>query len=116
MTRGAVAVTLDDVLERAAALVPRLRERAPRAEAQRRLPDETIQEFVRAGLFRVLQPARYGGYELEYGRTQVELGQMLGQACGASAWIQCVLACHAWIVGMFPPAAQEAVWGTDPDT
>ncbi len=116
MATLAQSVTLADVLERATSLVPRLRERARLAEELRRLPDETVQEFRDAGLFRVLQPARYGGYELDYGRTQVELCQVLGQACGSSAWVQCVVACHAWCVGMFPPEAQDAVWSDDPDT
>jgi 3-hydroxy-9,10-secoandrosta-1,3,5(10)-triene-9,17-dione monooxygenase len=54
-------VTLDDVLKRAEELVPRVRERASRAEQLRRVPDETMQEFLDAGLFRVLQPKHWGG-------------------------------------------------------
>ena len=108
--------TLEDILARAEALLPRLRERAADAERQRRVPDATIQDFLDAGLFRVLQPRRWGGYELDYGRTQVELCGVLGRACGSSAWVQCVVACHAWCLGMFPDAAQDAVWGGDPNT
>lgn len=103
------------MVERARALRPVLAERAARAEALGRVPDETIADLKAAGLFRVLQPLRYGGYELDYGRTQVELCRELGRACGSSAWLQCVLACHAWMVGMFPQAAQEAIWGDDQD-
>jgi 3-hydroxy-9,10-secoandrosta-1,3,5(10)-triene-9,17-dione monooxygenase len=115
-TRSAGEITLSDLKERAEALVPRLRERANSAEQLRRLPDETVQDFMRAGLFRVLQPARFGGFELDYGRTQVELCHILGRGCGSSAWTQCVIACHAWCVAMFSQAAQEAVWGSDPET
>ena len=109
------AATLADLVERAEALVPRLRERAATAESLRRLPDETAREFQEAGLFKVFQPARYGGFELGYGRTQVELCNILGQACGSSAWVQCVLACHAWAAGMFAPEVQEAIWGDNQD-
>jgi 3-hydroxy-9,10-secoandrosta-1,3,5(10)-triene-9,17-dione monooxygenase len=116
MTTAAPTSSLTDVLERAEALLPRLRERARSAEELRRLPDETVQDFHEAGLFRVLQPARYGGYQLDYGRTQVELCSVLGRACGSSAWIQSVIACHAWCLGMFEPEAQDAVWGADPET
>src|SRR5579864_8014799 len=101
MTTAVRPVTLEDMLERAHALVPRLRERARRTEELRRLPDETFQEFQEAGFFKVFQPARYGGFELDYGRTQVELCHILGQGCGSSAWVQCVVACHAWAAGMF---------------
>src|SRR5438477_8722907 len=95
-------VTLENVVQRAEALMPRLRERAQETEELRRVPDRTIQEFQDAGLFRVLQPKRWGGYELPYGRTQTELCNLLGQACGSSAWVQCVVACHAWCLAMFP--------------
>ena len=109
------ARTIEEIVERARAMLPRLRERAAATEALRRVPDETIEDFTQAGLFRVFQPQRYGGYELDYGRTQIELGSVLGQACGSSAWVQSVIACHAWCVGMFPAAAQDAVWAPDPD-
>lgn len=108
--------SLGELLQRAEALQPRLQARAVEAEQLRRMPDDTIADFIQAGLLRVFVPARYGGYELDYGATQLSLGQVLGRACGSSAWIQSVLACHAWIVGMFPEAAQEAVWREDSDT
>jgi 3-hydroxy-9,10-secoandrosta-1,3,5(10)-triene-9,17-dione monooxygenase len=117
MATGRVASTptIAELATRAEALLPRLRERAARAEEQRRIPDETIEELRQAGLFRLFQPARYGGYELDYGLAQIELGTRLGRACGSSAWVQSVVACHAWLLGMFPHAAQDAVWGEDPD-
>jgi 3-hydroxy-9,10-secoandrosta-1,3,5(10)-triene-9,17-dione monooxygenase len=54
--------------------------------------------------------------ELDYGRLQLGLCSTLGQACGSSAWVQMVVACHAWCLAMFPPDAQDAVWGRDADT
>ena len=63
-----------------------------------------------AGLWKIFVPKRWGGFELDYGRTQTELCNVLGRACGSSAWVQCVLACHAWCLAMFPSEAQEAVW------
>jgi 3-hydroxy-9,10-secoandrosta-1,3,5(10)-triene-9,17-dione monooxygenase len=110
-----MTTSLCEMVERAEALLPRLRERAAQAEALRRVPDETMQDFLDAGLFRVLQPQRWGGFELDYGRTQTELCNVLGRACGSSAWVQCVLACHAWCLAMFPAEAQDAVWSGEPD-
>jgi 3-hydroxy-9,10-secoandrosta-1,3,5(10)-triene-9,17-dione monooxygenase len=108
--------TLTELVERAKALLSPLRERALEAETLRRVPDQTVQDFLDAGLFRILQPKRWGGYELDYGRTQTELCSVLGQACGSSAWVQCVIACHAWCLAMFPADAQDAVWSADQDT
>ena len=42
-----------------------LRERARRTEQLRRVPDETISDLRDAGLLKLLQPARYGGYEAD---------------------------------------------------
>jgi len=116
VTTNTREVSVEDMLARAEALVPHLRDRAHETELQRQVPETTMQEFLDAGLFRVLQPKRWGGYELPYGRTQTTLCSVLGTACGSSAWVQCVVACHAWCLAMFPPEAQDAVWGRDPDT
>ena len=69
----------DAVLQRAEALLPSLRERAAATEALRRLPAETEAAFHENGLFRVLQPARVGGGELDYG-ILIDLGAIIG-AC-----------------------------------
>ena len=114
-SRIATVPSVEELEARAEALLPRLRERAAQTEALRRVPDETIEEFCQAGFFRLFQPARYGGYELDYGPVQLALGGQLGRACGSSAWVQCVVACHAWLLGMFPRAAQDAVWADDPE-
>jgi 3-hydroxy-9,10-secoandrosta-1,3,5(10)-triene-9,17-dione monooxygenase len=97
-------------------MIPTLKERAMKTEADGRLPAETIEEFREAGFFRVFVPKRYGGYELDYGLTQVELCNQIGRGCGSSAWVQSVVACHPWLLGMMPEPAQEAVWSAGPDT
>src|SRR6516162_6950525 len=61
------AMTPETYLQRVRSLLPTLRERADYAEKLRRLPDETFADFQEAGLFRCLQPKRYGGYELDPG-------------------------------------------------
>ena len=108
--------TIDEMVQRARGLLPRLRERAAATEVLGQLPTETVSDFREGGFFRVFQPRRFGGLELDYGRTQLELCGALGQACGSSAWVQMVVACHAWCLGTFPEAAQQAVWGEDPET
>jgi 3-hydroxy-9,10-secoandrosta-1,3,5(10)-triene-9,17-dione monooxygenase len=99
-------------LDRARALLPALRERAPYAEQLRRLPDETFKDFQEAGLFRGLQPRRYGGYELDPG-TFYQAVMDIGTVCGSSAWILGVVGVHNWHLALFHPQAQEDVWGED---
>ena len=95
-------------------MVPSLREGASETERLRRLPDATDRAFREAGFYRILQPVRYGGLELDYG-IHTELAAEIGRGCASSAWVLTILACHAWIFGMFPPEAQDEVWGKDPD-
>ena len=51
--------------QRARELVPVLRERAEQAAQMGRLPEQTLADFHEAGFFRILQPARWQGLELE---------------------------------------------------
>src|SRR6188508_3108374 len=82
-----------ELLARAEALVPVLRERAGRTEELRRLPDETIDDLHRTGLFRILQPRRVGGSELPF-RAIVELVATIGGGDGSTAWVLANLAAH----------------------
>src|SRR4029077_10706155 len=105
----------DELLARAEALIPVLRERAPHAEELRRLPDETIADLHSTGLFRMLQPARVGGSELPY-RALFELTAVIGQGCGSTAWVLANLAAHHWLLAMWHPEAQDEIWGESPDS
>ena len=103
-----------ELLKRAEALVPVLRERAGKAEELRRMPDETIEDLHRTGLFRILQPKRVGGSELPF-RAIVELVATIGRGDGSTAWVLANLAAHHWLLGMWSPRAQDEIWGESPD-
>jgi 3-hydroxy-9,10-secoandrosta-1,3,5(10)-triene-9,17-dione monooxygenase len=105
-------VTPEAYLDRVRTLLPAVRERAARAEELRRLPDETFADFQQAGLFRALQPKRYGGYELDPG-TLYQAVMEVAAVCGSSGWVLGVLGVHNWHVAILPPQAQEDVWGED---
>jgi len=51
-----------ELVERAAALIPELSSRAAEAETLRRLPDANVAALKRAGLLKILQARRYGGF------------------------------------------------------
>jgi len=114
MNNPEITPTRDDILARARDMVPTLRDRAEQAESARRISAETDKDFREAGFYKILQPSAYGGLELDFG-TQTELAVILAPGCASSAWVASVTACHGWILGMFPPAAQNDVWGKDPD-
>jgi 3-hydroxy-9,10-secoandrosta-1,3,5(10)-triene-9,17-dione monooxygenase len=100
--------------EKAEALLPRLSERAARCEELRRLPDETLREFHDAKLFRIHQPKRVGGAELEFAAV-VTYGALLARACASTAWNWVNFAAHHMMLGMFPPQAQDEIWGASRD-
>ncbi|MCA1399648.1 acyl-CoA dehydrogenase family protein [Bradyrhizobium sp. BRP56] len=102
------------MVARARALIPALHERAPRTEELRRLPPETERDLLDSGLFRILQPKRVGGSELDY-VALVDCADALGQGDASVSWNFANLASHHWMLAMFAPEAQSAVWGEDPD-
>ncbi|MGY4261372.1 3-hydroxy-9,10-secoandrosta-1,3,5(10)-triene-9,17-dione monooxygenase [Bradyrhizobium sp. USDA 4516] len=102
------------MVARARGLVPALRERASRTEELRRLPPETERDLLDSGLFRILQPKRVGGSELDY-VALVDCADALGQGDASVSWNFANLASHHWMLAMFAPEAQSAVWGEDPD-
>ena len=104
----------DELWGRAVELLPRLRERAARSEELRRIPDETLREFHDAELFRLQQPRRVGGAELEFAAI-VTFGALLARACASSAWNWVNFTAHHMMLGMFAPRAQEEIWGRSAD-
>jgi 3-hydroxy-9,10-secoandrosta-1,3,5(10)-triene-9,17-dione monooxygenase len=102
------------LLERARALVPVLRSRASDTESLRRLPPNTERDLHDSGLFRILQPARVGGAELDY-VALVDFAAALAKGDASVAWSFANLSSHHWMLGMFEPAAQDLIWSANPD-
>jgi len=108
------APPLSSIVAGARDIVPILRERAQATEAARRMSSETSEAFRQAGFFRLMQPARYGGYE--YGFTGfIDVISELGRGCTSSAWCCAIGAIHQWLIAGFPEEAQDDVWKADPD-
>jgi 3-hydroxy-9,10-secoandrosta-1,3,5(10)-triene-9,17-dione monooxygenase len=103
------------LLENARLLAPRLIERAARADSDRRIPDETIAEMKAAGLFRALQPKRWGGYELDL-QTFYDVLLTLAQADMSTAWVYGVLGVAPWVVALLDDRAASDVWADDSST
>ncbi|MEU3895120.1 3-hydroxy-9,10-secoandrosta-1,3,5(10)-triene-9,17-dione monooxygenase oxygenase subunit [Streptomyces sp. NPDC045251] len=105
----------NQVLESVRALLPGVAERAVAADESRRIPRSTVRELSEAGVFRMLQPARYGGLESD----PVDFYQVvraISAVCCSTGWVASVLGVHPWQLGLFPRRAQDDVWGEDPDT
>lgn len=105
----------NEVLESVRALLPAIEKRAVATDEARRIPDATIRELAGAGVFRMLQPARFGGLEgdpVDF----YEVVREISAVCCSTGWVTSVLGVHPWQLGLFPEQAQRDVWGDDPGT
>ncbi|WP_185995772.1 acyl-CoA dehydrogenase family protein [Nocardioides campestrisoli] len=111
MTRAAAA---RQVRQRAAELVPTLKERATVAEQLRRVPPESVQDLVDSGLLRVGNPDGYGGPGLDIDAAFAVAAE-LGRGCGSTAWCYAVWTAHNWWLGHFPARCQDEYFASGPD-
>lgn len=108
------ASDINSYVKRAQDLVPVLKERAARTEEMRRLPPETETDLHDAGLFRMWQPLRLGGGELDY-VSFIDVVEQLARGDASVAWNVANLGSHHWMLGLFNSKAQSLIWGEDPD-
>ncbi len=104
--------TPEMLVERARAMIPALKARAKQATAQRRIPDETIAEMQAAGFFRILQPRRWGGYEMNP-NVFFDVQKLLAQGCMSTGWVYGVVGGHPYELALFHDEAQQEVWRED---
>ena len=113
-TRHIATVAPDptEIVARARAMIPTLAQRSLEGRRQRRIPDETIADMQHAGFFRVLQPKRWGGYEMEL-NTFYEIQLALAEGDMSTAWIYGVSGVHPWFMALLDDRAAQEVWRSD---
>src|SRR3979409_2603155 len=99
-----------EVIARARAMIPALAKRSLDGRRARRIPDETIADMQRAGFFRVLQPKRWGGYEMAL-NTFYEIQLALAEGDMSTGWIYGVSGVHPWFMALLDDRAAEGRWG-----
>ena len=107
-------LTPEAMIERARAMIPVLRQRANDCEALRRVPDETVRDFLEAGFFRIIQPKRFGGYEFDL-PTLVRCMIEISRGCGSSGWVLSLTSAHTWWAAQYEPEAQEELFADGGD-
>ena len=98
------------LLEQARALIPALSERTFAASAARDVATETIAEFHRTGILRILQPRRFGGHQLRFCLFS-RIVEALAEGCASSAWVYAVLGEHQWIIASYPATGADRRMG-----
>ncbi|MBL6957374.1 MAG: acyl-CoA dehydrogenase [Rhodospirillales bacterium] len=104
-----------EMIRRAWDLVPAIADRAAETENLRQLHPDTVRDFHETGLWKIVQPARIGGGEFDYGLI-VEITDIVGRGCGSTGWLFSNLSSHHWMMAQWPEQAQNVVWSDNPDT
>ena len=104
--------TEEEIIQRASAMVPRLRASAAACDGAGRIPEENIQMFQEAGFFRILQPKLFGGYEMNP-QTFYRVLHEIASGCPSSGWGLMVLGIHNWEVALLDAQAAQDMWGKD---
>jgi 3-hydroxy-9,10-secoandrosta-1,3,5(10)-triene-9,17-dione monooxygenase len=101
------------LVDRAKELGPALRDLCAETNALRRLPDATWNELIRTGILRGLQPARWGGGEVDPKEFYSAISEV-ARAEGCAGWVAGVVGVHPWQIALYSKEAQEEVWREDP--
>lgn len=102
------------LIERARAMIPALREAAAHHLAERRMSNDVMRALTQAGFFRLLQPKRWDGYEMDP-RVFAEVQIALAQGDMSTAWVFGVIGVHPFQLALFDDRAARDVWGSDRD-
>jgi len=109
---GSDVPTPKELVARARALIPTLIERAPAQQAHRRILDETMADLKAAGFFKIFQPKRWGGWELQP-RSFFDVQIALAEGDVSVGWVFGILGVHSFHLALFDDKAAEDVWGKD---
>ena len=99
-------LTADEVLRRAEAMRPLLRERQAACEANGQVSEDTNTRFIEAGFYRILQPRCFGGYEFDL-PTFLKVMIAISRGCSDSGWVLALTAGHAFLIASYPEAGQR---------
>jgi alkylation response protein AidB-like acyl-CoA dehydrogenase len=103
------APTAAELVARARALQPLLREHAAKTDADRRVPTEVIEALGEAGLFKASLPKRYGGYATTL-RAMLDVSAAVAEGDGSAGWVVALVNVCNWLAALFPERAQQEVF------
>ncbi len=98
-----------ELVDRARAIAGIARERALETESARRVSDDMIARIRQAGLFKIMQPQAYGGFEYGFD-VMVQVQTIIASGCGSTGWVFGLLASQQWLIACFSKAAQDEIW------
>jgi resorcinol 4-hydroxylase (FADH2) len=111
---SSVKPSMGELMDRARAIGALAREHALETEQNRQVSAALIGKMREAELFRIMQPARFGGFEYGYD-VFVDLVAAVAAGDGSTGWVYSLGAVHPWLIACYPEKAQQEVWSQDRD-
>lgn len=108
---SSASVTHEEVVARAAALVPFLREKAGETEQKGSMLPEVYNRLNEANLLGIMLAPRLGGLGMSL-PTHLESVMETARGCGSTAWLHSLIGNQNYLVGWYPQAAQDEVLAT----
>ena len=106
-------LTPEDLIGRAAALKPLLRRQQAENDERGSYSPELHEAFAKAGLYRIVQPRMFGGYEFgipTFYKAMLEISQ----GHPSAGWCLALCASHAFLIAShWPEPAQRDLFGAD---
>ena len=104
-------LTAETVIERARALRPLLRQQQQESDWRGSYSPEVHQELLEGGLYRLLTPTMFGGYEMEPA-TFIRVVAEIARGHPAAGWCYALGASHAFLLAShFPEEVQRRMFG-----
>jgi 3-hydroxy-9,10-secoandrosta-1,3,5(10)-triene-9,17-dione monooxygenase len=99
------------LIARATELVPLLREQQEASDQRGYYSDEVHQAFLKGGLYRILQPRLFGGYEMDF-VTFIKVIMEISRGHPSTGWCYTLASSHALLVGShWSEEAQRELFG-----
>ena len=112
--KGSAKPGVDELMNRARAIGALARKHALETEHNRQVSAALVGKMREAELFRVMQPARFGGFEYGYD-VFVDLVAAVASGDGSTGWVYSLGAVHPWLIACYAEKAQQEVWSQDRD-
>jgi len=106
-------LTPKEIIARAATLREHLRDEQEATEQRTYYSAQTHELFEQAGLYRILQPRRFGGYEFDI-ETFYRVVMELARGCPSTGWCFCLGAAHVLqVAALFPEEGQREIFAAN---
>jgi len=104
----------DELVERARALAPEIRDLAEATEQNRNVLPRIIDKIRDAELLRTCRPKEFGGFEHD-GETALRIAMTISAACASTGWSVNGAVSNGRSIAHFPIEAQREVWSGEED-